>query len=753
MARNRLRFDDAIQKANDFVWDEKWEDAIASYRRALAEFPDDVAALMGYAWALLNAKELDEALEVYQHLTELAPDDPGPFERIAEILHKQGESERAAEMYYEAASRYDRQGLTSKVMTSLETSIRLQPRNDRAWTDLLQHYQQAKDVDKAVLAALWLAYLYQESHPDWAIEVCRQMQNFIPHEPRIGQTMMLLQSQRAIPEPPPLGGDEASGENLAGLDVDLEDEGSPVDIARQRALAKLAESIFAEDKPEVPGLSEMEVDLLIGKAVDAQTRGDLEAARQSYEQLLGGGVSMPSIHFNLGLIYKEQMRFDDAIAQIEQSLTDPEYVLGSHFSLGECYQALGDFKSAMEHFWEAVKIVDLATIQREHADDLIRVYESLAQNLISTGDPGQVQKLSEALVDFLGRRGWEDKAIEARKRLDGLARSGTVLSLGELISVAGSEDVLRSIALAQEYHRRKRIYSALEELLRTISKAPYYLPVHYLLANLLQETGHLEESAEKFRTIAHVYEIRGQTLQALATYREILQFLPLDIAVHRRVIDLLVQRGQIDDALNQYLQMADAYYQLAEPERAREVYSEALRLAPRGVQDGHWEVRILHKMADLDIQRLDWHAAIKDNEEILRISPDDERAHLALYRLYPRVGRRHLGINALDKLLKRYLEKHKVDKALAVLDDLICEEPESVPLRARGAQLYLNVGNRDKALEHLDILGDLQLDLGQKEAAVRTVKAILALNPPNIDAYADLYRELTGHEPPVAQSA
>ena len=203
----------------------------------------------------------------------------------------------------------------------------------------------------------------------------------------------------------------------------------------------------------------------------------------------------------------------------------------------------------------------------------------------------------------------------------------------------------------------------LEELFRSISKAPDYLPVHYLLANLLQETGHIEESAEKFRTIARVYEIRGQTLQALTTYREILQFSPLEITVHRRVIELLSQRGQIDDALNQYLQLADAYYQLAQPERAREVYSEAMRLAPRGVEDSRWEVRILHKMADLDLQRLDWQAAIKDNEEILRISPDDERAHLALYRLYPRVGRRHLGVNALDKLLKRYLETHKVNKA------------------------------------------------------------------------------------------
>ena len=116
--------------------------------------------------------------------------------------------------------------------------------------------------------------------------------------------------------------------------------------------------------------------------------------------------------------------------------------------------------------------------------------------------------------------------------------------------------------------------------------------------------------------------------------------------------------------------------------------------------------------------------------------------------MYPRVGRRHLGVNALDKLLKRYLETHKVNKALAVLDDLIRDEPENIPLRARGAQLYLNVGNREKALAHLDILGDLQLETGQKEAAIKTIKAILALNPPNIEAYTDLYRELTGRESP-----
>lgn len=744
-----MRFEDAIQKANDFVWAEKWPDAVKAYHRALEEFPNDISSLMGYAWALLNAKKPDEALEVYTKLTQLSPDDPGPYERIAELHETKGEAAIAIETYKKAAKHYQEQGLDAKMLACLESVVRIDPTHVQTWIDLLHHYQTTRNVDKAVLAALWLVYLYQDTQHEWAIEVCRQMQQFIPHDPRIGQTMMMLQSNRPITEPPGIGGEVGMPGDEATEGDEDDDQGSPVDIARQRALAKLAESIFDEDKPQVKGISQMEIALLISKAVDAQTRGDLQEAQQCYENLVQAGVMMSSICFNLGLIYKEQMRFKDAIPLFQKSLQDPEYILGSHFSLGECYQAQAKFDDAVRHFLEAVKIVDLGTIERSQADELIRVYESLAQNLVNTGDPGRVKQLSETLVGFLGQRGWEEESIKARQRLDGLARSGAVLSLAELISVPGSEDVLKSIALAQEYQRRKKIYRALEELFHTLGHAPDYLPLHHLLASLLMENGHIEEGLEKFRMVARTYEIRQFLPQALATYQQILNLSPLDVTVHQRVIELYMQRGQIDDALGQYLQLADAYYQMAQTDRAREIYAEAQRLAPRGSAEGQWAARILHRLADLDMQRLDWNAAIKDYEEIVRIAPDDERAHLGLFRLYPRTGRAHLGIKALDNLIKRYLERRKVDKALAVLEDLISHEPDNVPLRTRTAQLYLNLGKKERALEHLDVLGDLQLESGQKDAAIKTIEAILALKPTNREDYVALYREMTGREPQV----
>ena len=753
MAGNRLRFEEAIQRANDFVWAEKWDDAVRTYRRALAEFPDNDSALIGFAWALYNNKNLDEALEIYERLSELMPADPGPYERRAEILESKGRRRHAASIYREAAKRYAHQDLTTKRTAALEAAVRLYPNDAAVFSELLEIYQAQDQTQHAVWATLWLAYLYQHSRRDQAIALCREMQEYIPHDPRIGQMVILLQSNRGIPKPPPIGSEEEIADDVDLTEVEIEDEtGTPVEIARQRALAKLAESIFAEDRSVFQSDSPIQVELLIGRAVDAQTRGEVDSAIKDYDRLLEAGVSMPSIHFNLGLLYKEQMRFDLAIEQFEASLADAEYVLGSHFSLGECYQAKGNFQEALSHFVEAVKVVDVATIEREHVDDLIRVYEGLTESLVNTGEPQRAQQVSQMLVDFLGQRGWADGAIKARRRLDELARMGTVLSLAELISVPGSEEILHSIAMAQEYRRRNRTYSALEEIIHTMSATPYYLPLHHLLGVVLRDNGNIDEAIAKFGTVAKTYETRGQIPQALATYELILKVSPLDIPVHHRVVELLIQYGRIDDALQQYLHTADAYYQLAQPGRAREIYDEAFRLAPRGNPEKGWQIRILHRMADLDIQNLDWPAAIEDNEQILRVSPDDERAHLALFRLYPRTGQSRLGIAALDKLIKRYLTNGKTAKALTVLEDLTESQSDSIPLRARIAQLYLNLGKRDQALQHLDVLGDLQLEAGHREGAIRTIEAILALDPPNEAAYADLYREMAQREPPAHKS-
>ena len=86
------------------------------------------------------------------------------------------------------------------------------------------------------------------------------------------------------------------------------------------------------------------------------------------------------------------------------------------------------------------------------------------------------------------------------------------------------------------------------------------------------------------------------------------------------MIGLLISHGEIDQALDHYLILADSYYHLAQIDRAREVYQEALKLAPRGAPEKRWQVRILHKIGDIDMQRVDWKRAIEAYEQIREIA-------------------------------------------------------------------------------------------------------------------------------------
>jgi tetratricopeptide (TPR) repeat protein len=179
-------------------------------------------------------------------------------------------------------------------------------------------------------------------------------------------------------------------------------------------------------------------------------------------------------------------------------------------------------------------------------------------------------------------------------------------------------------------------------------------------------------------------------------------------------------------------------------DRAREIYQEALKLAPRGAPGQRWTVRILHKVGDIDMQRVDWKRAVGVYEQIRKQAPDDERARLTLMELYHRLGRPDLAITELDDLIKTYRERGKTERIFTILEDTIDERPDDIPLRTRLAQAYLDAGNVEQALEHLDKLGDLQMNAGRAEDAKATIRAIIALNPPNVEAYKQLLTQIDG---------
>jgi tetratricopeptide (TPR) repeat protein len=744
---DRKAYEEAVDEASDCVERREWEQAIVAYQRALAEFPEDAVALAGLGLALSEEGRLEEALDAYRKAAGVDTEDPALLEHAAQILKQLGRNREAARAYQRAAELHERLEAPALAMERWRDAVEADSSYVPAHVSLLQAYLAERKNREAVGEYLALADIYETRGQDErALELCQCAAQLDPNNPQLLTRLEHLRSGEH-PAPASRPPDTSSLEFPVRREGEKGDRGSPADIARHKALSDLAEAVFDETPPKTGPLilrpiSKQEVDNLISRALDAQTLGDVKQAIACYERVLRGGVIQPAVNFNLGLLYQDQLRFEAAIEQFEESVSDPEYRLGSNFAMGECCRALGRIEEALTHFIEVLKLVDLGTVRREQADDVIHLYEELARTYAAKGENEQAVEFANTLISFLSEKGWEDKAVQARGQLDTLAREGPVLSLAEILAVPGSERVLQSIGLAQEYQRRGMGYAAVDELSRAILVNPTFLPLHRQMGEALVGMGKTDQAVDKFLAIADVYRVRGGYSQAAAMYERALNLEPMNVVVRARLIDLLVSHGEIDRALDQYLILGDTYYRMAQLERAREKFSEALRLAPRGSVEHRWAVRILHRIGDIDMQRVDWRQAIRAYERICELEPDDEKARLTLVNLYSRLDQPARAIAELDGLLRALRESGKTEKIITVLEDAIQEQPDDIPLHTRLAQAYLDAREVEKALLELDTLGDLQLEAGRTQEAITTIQTILRLNPPNPDAYRRLLEQL-----------
>jgi tetratricopeptide (TPR) repeat protein len=307
---------------------------------------------------------------------------------------------------------------------------------------------------------------------------------------------------------------------------------------------------------------------------------------------------------------------------------------------------------------------------------------------------------------------------------------------------AQSSSVIESINRIHQLARAGSLRSAMDEAYDAIQHAPTYLPLHALMGELLIQEGRTEDAISKFSVVAHSYGVRGEVGQATKLLRRVIQLSPMDLSARNRLIDQLVARGQVDEAINEYLELAELYYRLAELDMARKTYTLALRVVQQTNADHSWNIHILQRMADIDMQRLDWKQALRVYEQIRTLRPDDQGIRKQLVELYARMGQEQQATSELESFLTYLDTKGKTNDALLFLEDL-SKEHEDQPLfhRALAEQLH-RMGRTDEAVNQLDALGEALLQSGKNKEAAAVITQILLMNPPNAQGYRDLLTQI-----------
>jgi tetratricopeptide (TPR) repeat protein len=417
---------------------------------------------------------------------------------------------------------------------------------------------------------------------------------------------------------------------------------------------------------------------------------------------------------------------------------------GAYHGLGKAHHAVGKEKQAVRYFLQCLQLVDgVQMMGQDDQEQDSSIYQRLTRTIETVNDEN-TKIIAGRLVDLLVGKDWKQRIGDTRRQLEETLREQGEKGVIDILIAAEGDRLTRSIALIDSYRRQGLLTLAMDEAHRAVEFSPNYLPIHDRMAEIMIREGRLRNAVTKKNAIARTYLSRGETDRARQILFNVLEMAPLDVSVRESLIELLEQEEQWDEALDQYIDLADTHHQLGNFDKSRETYVLAERIALRVNASPEKIVRIKHRIADIDQMRLDIRKAQKTYEEIIQLDPSDERAHRMLVDLNYRQGNQVEAIRRLDRLLGLYARNKQVNRIIQLLEELVTLYQKDTGLRSRLAAIYRQLGRQHDAIVQLDALGELQLEAGMHKDAANTIRQIIALNPEHVEDYRKLLSQLGG---------
>ena len=768
MTGESAAFQSLMAKGHSAAWEMNWHKAVEFYRQSLEESPDHPQALSSLALAYYQLHQYDEALRYYQRFAEISPADPMPFEKCAQIYEHVGMINEAAQASMQGAEMQLKIHDVDHAIDDFKNAIHLEPHNLTAHTRLAMIYDKMGRKDDAVSEYLHTAAIMQEnSELQKAHQVIQYTLGLSPNNPDARKALALLNERQSLSDFHRVNVDEKRTGQLKG---DTAEEApaepqplyDPITDARLKALKQMATYLFEQNEDHASeqgshraistlthgqdGLSPEEaektrVQLHLSQAIDYQTNGHDDLAAVELESAIDLGLNLPGCKYVLGLILRTKDP-QKALKYLESSSKSPAYELASHLLLADIQADLGSYREASASALRALKIADAESVPADEAEELIQLYEPIFEGQTHIESADDLKYLYETINQQLERPDWREYIKSARKQLPLQPEGSPPLPLAELLFETSNSQIVESLGLIRNLASEGKYRTAMEEAFHALSFAPVYLPLHVQMGDLLVSEGRMAEAVEKYLLVATLYNLRGDTNQAISLLRRTTKIAPMDQVVRRNLVELYKSSSQIDEALDQLLELANIHYLMADLEKTHRTYEEALALSRNSRAPRQWVVKILGKMADLEIQSLEFKSAVRIFEQIRSLQPQEMAPRATLIDLNFRLGQASQAMAELDEYLKILENSRQVDKAGRFLDELLKDRPESAALQKRMITFYLSHDQKKTAIEKLDGLAERLLGEGNKEASLAVVQAIIALNPSNALEYQRLYAQL-----------
>jgi len=769
MSGDQQVFQNAINQGHSAAWDLEWEKAASYYHIAVGEFPENINALSSLALALFETKKYPEALEYYLRVTKLSPTDPVPMLKVVEIYERMGNLEDATHANMDVADLFAHNKEIEKAIQSWKRVVALNPEHMTAHTRLALVYERLGRTTEAMVEFISIASLLQsKGDMPKAVQTMKHALQVVPNSKEANQALTMLLNGKQIPKPEKPRG--LTGPLLMSQDRQVETPTSveeihpridPIQDAKQNALTMLAELLFEQE--EVQGQqSRKELSKIIkgkaaegedqfdqtkvihhlSQAIDFQSHGDDTNAAIELERAVGFGLENSAAYFNLGFLQSKNDQFDKAVQNLKKSIQHEVLSFGSHLLLALTLYKMDLISEASIEYLEALRFADSRCVAPDQAEELTQLYEALIESFSQQADQKLQKRICENISKMLIRPDWKEQTQLARQQLPGQPSGSTPIPLAEMLTESTSSQLVESLAKVNQLARANKLLSAMEEAYYALKYAPSYLPLHVCIGDLLVQENHIPEAVLKYSIVAKSYNLRGETNRAISLLRRVSELTPMDLEARNNLIDMLSASGKISETIQEYFKLAETYYSLADLASAQKTYAQAFRFAQQSNVDRETKIKLMHRMADIDMQSLDLRNAIRVLEQIRTLDPEDIKARDMLFDLNLRLGQSIQAMTELDNYLNYLISLNRSTEALEYLNAKILENQNQPELYQRLAELYRLMGRKEDAINQLEIAKEIYVQGGNNASAISTIKAILAINPPDPAIYQRMLVEL-----------
>lgn len=323
---------------------------------------------------------------------------------------------------------------------------------------------------------------------------------------------------------------------------------------------------------------------------------------------------------------------------------------------------------------------------------------------------------------------------------------------------------------AEKYLRQGKLDAAIAEFQQLVHADPKDLNTINKIGDLYARHGKIREAIVQFTKIAEFYSADGFLLKAIAIYKKINKLDPNYMEAYQKLADLYSQQGLVMEAKSQYQTVAEHYLKGGQLDRTREIFEKLLKLAPDDLKTrlALAELCVREKKIDQAVQQylgvaqeLDRRDMLKESVRIyqtaLKLQPANRDILGRLVRVLSQQGehdqvielvkgqagaKHDPGLMAL--LAQAYLGKDRVGEAKKLLEEAARIDSEAVEIRIALGRLQLKQGEIAQAFRSLsEASGRLEKD-GKFNEACHLWEEFVRHERDHIEALGrleDLYRK------------